>query len=142
MRTKNHVQHDQMQSDLVFELVNLKVWELTCFLKGGQVQHDFKNWATTFAFRIRIPDLCSHSGSHRSNDRSSIPVVLVEESAESTWAFQGRVFRSGVAVCFEERNHEGVEGLKLVVAGEEGLDGVEYGSGFTVHRTVSVLAGT
>ena len=48
---------------------------------------------------------------------------------------------SRVAISFEERCHQGVERLKLKLAGEEGLDGVEYGSGFMVHRTVSLLTG-
>ena len=77
-----------------------------------------------------------------SNDGSCIPFVLVEEPTESAGAFERGVFGSGVAVSFEERNHEGAKGLKLIVAGEEGLDGVEYGSGFFVHETVSVLTGT
>ena len=144
-----------MQSDFVFKLarvarevlsyeqeVNLEVREFTCFLKGGQIQHDFKNRATTFAFRMRIPDLCSHSSPYRSNDGTCVPVILVQESTEGTWAFDRCVLGSGIAVCFKERCHQGVEGLKLAIVGEEGLDGVEYGSGFFVHRTVSVLAGT
>ena len=52
------------------------------------------------------------------------------------------MFWSGIAVGFKERGDQGVEGLKLVVAGDEGLDGVEYGPGFFVHRTVSLLTGT
>ena len=34
------------------------------------------------------------------------------------------------------------ERLELVAGGDEGLDGVEYGSGFFVQRTISLLVGT
>ncbi len=36
----------------------------------------------------------------------------------------------------EEGGDEGVEALEPVAGGEELLDGVEYGSGLFVHRTV------
>ena len=52
------------------------------------------------------------------------------------------MFRSGITINFKESGDQGVEGLKLMVAGDEGLDGVEYGPGFSVHRTVSLLTGT
>ena len=81
-------------------------------------------------------------GSDNSNDGSSIPVVLIEESAEGTWAFDRGVFGSGVAVRFKEGSDQRIEGLELMAGGDEGLDGVEYGPGFFVHRTVSLLTGT
>ena len=95
-----------------------------------------------FALRVHAPDLRGYSGSDGSDNGSRIPVVLVEEPAECAWTFDWGVLRSGVAVSVKEGEHERVKGLKVVRAGEEGLDGVEYGSGFFVHETVSVLTGT
>ena len=52
------------------------------------------------------------------------------------------MFWSGIAIRFEEPSDQRVEGLELITGGDEGLDGVEYGSGFFVQRTVSLLVGT
>ena len=51
------------------------------------------------------------------------------------------MFRSGVAVCFQECSDQSVEGLTLMLGDELALDGVEYGSGFMVHRTIRILMG-
>jgi hypothetical protein len=80
--------------------------------------------------------------SNGSNNGSSVPIVQVEESAEGTWALDWRVFGSGIAVRFKERGNQRVEGLTLMLGDELALDGVEYGPGFFVQRTVSLLAGT
>ena len=69
-----------MQTDFVFELMNLEVREFTAYLKGGQVHHDFQDWATTFALRVQAPDLCGHGSSDGSDDRSGIPFVVVQKS--------------------------------------------------------------
>ena len=142
MNTNHHVQHNQMQTNLVFELVNLEVRERTGFLECGQINDQFQDGSAAFALRVGSPNLRQDRGSDSLNDGSGVPVVLIEESAEGTWAFDGRVFGSGVAVRFKERGNQRVERLELMAGGDEGLDGVEYGSGFFVQRTVSLLVGT
>ena len=144
-----------MQTNLVFELarvarevlsyeqeVNLKVRERSSFLERGQIKDQFQDGSTAFTLRVSSPKLRNDRGSNSPNDGSSIPIVLVEKSAEGTWAFDRGVFRSGVAVCFKESCDQRVERLELVTGGDEGLDGVEYGSGFFVQRTISLLVGT
>jgi hypothetical protein len=98
--------------------------------------------SVSFALCVSSPDLRQDRGSDRSNDGSSIPVVLVQESAEDAWAFDLCVFWSGIAVGFEKHGDLGVERLKLIVGGDESLDGVEHGPGFFVHRTIGILMGT
>jgi len=142
MNTDHDVQHNQMQTNFIFELVNFEVRESPGFLERGQIKNQFQDGTAAFALRVNRPKLRNDRGSNGSNDGSSIPVVLVEESAEGTWTFDWGVFGSGVAVGFEERGDQRVERLKLMVGGDEGLDGVEYGSGFFVQRTVSLLVGT
>ena len=136
MHTNHHVQHHQVQADLVVELVNLEVWEDPCFLEGGQVQDVLKNRTTPFALCVDCPESRQDCVSDGSNDGSSIPVVAIPEPRECAGTFDGG-FWSGVAIGFQERSDQGVEGLKLVQAGELFLDGVEYGSGFLIHETVS-----
>jgi hypothetical protein len=122
--------------------VNFKIWEQPCFLERGQVKDDFKDGSGSFALRVNRPDLRQDRGSDRSNDGSSIPVVHVQESAEGTRAFDWRMFGSGAAIGFKERGDQGVERLTLMLGDELALDGVEYGSGFMVHRTIRILMGT
>ena len=144
-----------MQADLVFELarvarevlsyeqeVNLEVRESSGLLERGQIKDQFQDGTTAFALRVGSPKLRNDRGSNSPNDGSSIPIVLVEKSAEGTWAFDRGVFGSGVAVRFKERGDQRVERLELMIGGDEGLDGVEYGSGFFVQRTISLLVGT
>ena len=144
-----------MQTNLVFELarvarevlsyeqeVNLEVRESSGLLERGQIKDQFQDGTTAFALRVGSPKLRNDRGSNSPNDGSSIPIVLVEKSAEGTGAFDQGVFGSGVAVCFKESCDQRVERLELVAGGDEGLDGVEYGPGFFVHRTVSLLTGT
>ena len=142
MNTKHDVQHNQMQTNLVFELMNLEVCEHPCFLERGQVKNDFKDGSASFALRVNRPDLCQDRGSDGSNDGPSIPVVQVQEPTESTRAFDWSVFGSGIAVRFKEPSDQGVERLALMVGDELALDGVEYGPGFMVHRTIRILMGT
>ena len=77
MRTKHDIQDNQVKTDLVFELVNLKIREDTCFLERGQVQDDFKDGSASFSLRVSCPDLREDRGSDHSDDGSSIPVVYV-----------------------------------------------------------------
>ncbi len=155
MNTDHHVQHNQMQTNFVFELarvarevlfyeqeVNLEVRESSGLLERGQIKNQFQDGSASFALRVGSPKLRNDRGSNSPNDGSSIPIVVVEESVEGTWTFDWGVFGSGVAVCFEESCDQRVERLELVIGGDEGLDGVEYGSGFFVQRTVSLLVGT
>ena len=142
MNTDHNVQDNQMQTNLVFELMDFEIRKSTSFLECGQIKDDFKYWSASFALCVSSPDLRQDRGSDGTDDGSSVPVVLVQESAEGTRAFDWSVFRSGITVGFKERGDQGVEGLKLVVGGDEGLNGVEYGSGFFVHRTISLLVGT
>ena len=142
MNTNHHVQYNQMQTDLVFELVNLKIRKSSGFLERSQINDEFQDGSASFALRVGSPKLRNDRGSDRPNDGSSIPVVLVEKSAEGAWTFDRGVFRSGVAIRFKESCHQRVERLELVTGGDEGLDGVEYGSGFFVQRTISLLVGT
>jgi hypothetical protein len=140
-----------MQPDLVFELARVarevlsyeqEVREDTGFLERGQVQDDLKDGSASLVLCVSSPDLREDRGSDGSDDGSSIPVVQVQESAEGAWAFDWGVFRSGIAVRFKEGCDQGVERLTLMVGGELLLGGVEYGSGFMVHRTIRVLMGT
>ena len=142
MNTDHNVQDNQMQTNLVFELMDFEIWKHTGFLERSQVKDNFKDRSASLALRVSCPDLRQDRGSDCSNNGSGVPVVLVQESAEGTRAFDWSVFRSGITVGFKERGDQGVEGLKLVVGGDEGLNGVEYGSGFFVHRTISLLVGT
>lgn len=142
MNTNHDVQHNQMQTNLVFELMNFKVRESPGFLERGQIKDQFQDGSATFALTVSCPKLRNDRGSDDPNDGSSIPVVLVEKSAEGTRTFDWGVFRSGVAVRFKERGDQSVERLELMAGGDEGLNGVEYGSGFFVQRTVSLLVGT
>ena len=122
--------------------MDFEIREDTGFLERGQVKDDLKNRSASFALRVSRPNLRQDRSSDGTNDGSGVPVVQVQESAEGARAFDWSMFWSGIAVGFKERGDQGVEGLKLVVAGDEGLDGVEYGPGFFVHRTVSLLTGT
>ena len=142
MNTNHHVQHNQMQTDLVFELVNLEIRKSSGFLERSQINDEFQDGSASFALRVGSPKLRKNRSSDRPNDGSSIPVVLVEKSAEGAWTFDGRMFGSGIAVSFQERGDQRIEGLELMAGGDEGLDGVEYGSGFFVQRTISLLVGT
>jgi hypothetical protein len=142
MNTNHDVQHNQMQPYLVFELMNLEVRESSSLFKRGQIKNQFQDGSASFALCVCSPKLRNDRGSDDPNDGSGIPVLLVEESAEGTWAFDWRVFGPGVTIRFKERGDLGVERLKLVVGGDEGLDGVEYGPGFFVHRTIGILMGT
>ena len=103
--------------------------------KAGQVHEDLKDRTATFSLVVHRPELSEDCGSDGANDGSGVPVVAVEESREGARALQGSAFGSGVAVSFEERGEQGLEAVELVVGGEGGLDGVEYGSGLFVHRT-------
>ena len=131
-----------MQTNLVFKLMNLEVWKQPGFLERGQIKDQFQDRTTAFALRVSGPKLRNDRSSDDPNDGSSIPVILVEESAEGTGAFDWGVFRPGVAVRFKERGDQRIERLELIAGGDEGLDGVEYGPGFLVQRTVSLLPGT
>jgi hypothetical protein len=131
-----------MKTDLVFKLMNLEIRKQPSFLECGQVKDDFKDGSAPFSLRVSSPDLCEDRGSDGSNDGSSIPVVLVEKSTESTRTFNRGVLGFGVAIRFEECCHQRIESLLLVVGGEKGLDVVEYGPGFLVQRTISLLVGT
>ena len=104
-----------MQTDLVFELarvarevlsyeqeMNLKVWKQSGFLECGQIKDQFQDGSSSFPLPVYSPDLRKDRGSDGSNDRSDIPVVLVQESAERTRTFDGCVLWSGVAVRFKE----------------------------------------
>jgi hypothetical protein len=155
MNTNHDVQDNQMQTNLVFKLarvarevlsyeqeVNLEVWEHTSFFERGQVKNDLKDGSASFALRVSCPDLRQDRASNGSNDGSSIPIVQVQESAEGTRAFDWRVFGSGIAVGFKERGNQRVKGLTLMLGDELALDGVEYGPGFFVHRTIRILMGT
>ena len=142
MNTDHNVQDNQMQTNLVFELMDLEIREHTSFLECGQVKDDFKYWSASFALRVSSPDLCQDRGSDGSDDGSSVPIVQVQEPAERTRAFKWSMFRSGVAVGFQECSDQSVEGLMLMLGDELALDGVEYGSGFMVHRTIRILVGT
>ena len=142
MNTNHHVQHNQMQPDLVFKLMNFEVRESSSFLERGQINDQFQNGSAALTLRVGSPKLRKNRSSDRPNDGSSIPVVLVEKSAEGAWTFDGRMFGSGIAVSFQERGDQRIEGLELMAGGDEGLDGVEYGSGFFVQRTISLLVGT
>ena len=108
-----------MQTNLVFELarvarevlsyeqeVNLEVRESTGFLERGQIKDQFQDGSASFALRVGSPKLRNDRGSKSPNDGSSIPIVLVEKSAEGTWAFDRGVFRSGVAIRFKESCHQ------------------------------------
>ena len=130
-----------MQTNLVFELMDFEIREDTSFLECSQIQDDLKDRPASLALRVSCPDLRQDRGSDGTDDGASVPIVLVQESAEGTRAFDWSMFRSGITISFKERGNQGVEGLKLVVGGDEGLDGVEYGSGFFVHWTVSLLTG-
>lgn len=136
MNTDHHVQRNQVQANLIVELANLEVGERTGFLERGQVHDDLEDRTATLSLVIGRPELGEDRGSHRADDGEGVPVVAVEESREGARAFQGSAFGPGVAVGFEERGEQGLEALKLVMSGEGGLDGVEYGSGLFVHRTV------
>ena len=142
MNTNHDVQDNQMQTNLVFELMNLEVRESSSFLERGQIKDQFQDGAASFALRVSSPKLRNDRGSDSLNDGSSIPVVLVKKPAEGTRTFDGRMFGSGVSIRFKERGNQRIEGLELMAGGDEGLDGVEYGSGFFVHRTISLLVGT
>ena len=131
-----------MQTNLVFELVNFEVRESSGLLERGQIKDQFQDGSASFALRVGSPKLRNDRGSNSPNDGSSIPIVLVQKSAEGTRAFDQGVFGSGVAVRFKERGDQCVERLELMIGGDEGLDGVEYGSGFFVQRTISLLVGT
>ncbi len=142
MNTNHDVQHDQVQTDFVFELMDFEIREITRFLQRGQIDDQLDNGTAALALIVNRPKLREDRTSHGSNHGSSIPVVLVEEAAEGAGAFDGSVLGSGIAVGFEERGDQSVETLALVTCGKESSNGVEYGSGFLVHRTVSLLAGT
>ena len=131
-----------MQTNLVFKLMNLEVWKQPSFLKRGQINDQFQNGTAASALRVCGPKLRDNCGSDHSNDGSSIPVVLIQKPREGAWAFDGRVFGSGVAIGFKERSDQRIERLELMAGGDKGLDGVEYGPGFFVQRTVSLLPGT
>ena len=149
MNTDHHVQHNQMQAYLVFELarvvrevlsyeqeMNLEVLKQSGFLERGQINDQFQDGTTAFTLRVSRPKLREDRGSDDPNDSANVPVVLVEESADSTRTFGGRVFGSGIAI------RQRIEGLELMAGDDEGLDGVEYGSGFFVQRTIRLLVGT
>ena len=130
-----------MQTDLVFELMDLEVCKHTGFLECGQVKDDLKDRSASLALRVSRPNLRQDRGSDGSDDGTGVPVVQVQESTEGARAFDWSVFWSGVAVCFQERSDQSVEGLALMAGGELALDGVEYGSGFMVHKTIRLLMG-
>ena len=106
-------------------------------LERHDIKDQFQDGSAAFTLPVSSPDLRKDRGSDDPNDGSSannppgaarsIPVVLVEKSAEGTWAFDGRMFGSGVAVRLEECCDQRVEGLELMVGDDEGLDGVEFG---------------
>ena len=122
--------------------MNLEVRESPSFLERSQIKNQFQDRTASFSLRVGGPKLRKNRSSDRPNDGSSIPIVLVEKSAEGTWAFDRRVFGSGVAIRFKKRSDQRIEGLALVAGDDEGLDGVEYGPGFFVQRTISLLVGT
>jgi hypothetical protein len=128
MNTNYHVQHNQariarqvlsyeqeMQTNLVFELarvarevlsyeqeMDLEVWESPGLLERGQIKDQFQDGSASFALCGCRPKLHNDRGSDDPNDGSSIPVVLVEKSAEGTRTFDRSVFGSGVAIRFKE----------------------------------------
>ena len=142
MNTDHNVQDNQMQTNLVFELMDFEIRESTSFHECGQIKDQFQDGSASFALCVSSPDLRQDSGSDGTDDGSSVPVVLVQESAEGTRAFDWGVFGSGITISFKKRGDQGVEGLALMAGGELALSGVEYGSGFMVHRTIRLLMGT
>jgi hypothetical protein len=77
MNTNHDVQDNQMQTNPVFKLMNLKVLIQPGFLECGQVKDDFKDRSAPFALRVSCPDLRQDRASDRSNDGSSIRIVQV-----------------------------------------------------------------
>jgi hypothetical protein len=123
--TNHDVQHDQMQTNLVFERVNLEVWKRTCLLERGQVKHDLKRWFATTMSGIRVPNALMNRSTDNANQVAGVPSILIEESRERRWAFIGCQFRARIASGVEETCDQGLVTAALVMGCEEGLGGVE-----------------